>query len=94
LVKNNIVVSKKEISGILKLSTLSSNGLSHIKDVLSDVESCKNGFVSYLGGGSYKVSCSGLSFKESDKALSVAIQNSEKKAKKLGVSFEFKRNEK
>ena len=94
LVKDNIVVSKKEISGTLKLSTASSNGLNNIKDVLSESESCKGMDVSYLGGGAYKVSCSGLTFKDADKSLSKFVEAAEKKSKKLGVTFEFKKGEK
>lgn len=94
LVEKNIVVSKKEISGKLKLSCISSNGLELIKEVLSDVESGKNCVVFYAGGGSFNVSCSGLTFKDADKVLSSSTERAEKKAKKLGVEFEFKRNEK
>jgi translation initiation factor 2 subunit 1 len=94
LVKDNIVVSKKEISGILKISTPASNGLQLIKEVLTEAETCKNGEVSYLGGGTYKIACSGLTFKDADKALLAATTSTEKKAKKLGVAFEFKRDEK
>jgi translation initiation factor 2 subunit 1 len=94
LVEKNIVVSKKEISGCLKLRSLSSNGLVDVKDVLSAAESAKGCVVSYAGGGTYNVSCSGLTFKDADKMLSSAINSSESKAKKLGVTFEFKRTEK
>ena len=94
LVAKNIIVSKKEIAGILKLSNTSSNGLESVKEVLGECEAIKNCVVSYAGGGTYKVSCSGLTFKEADKSLTLAINNSEKKAKKLAVTFEFKREEK
>ena len=94
LVEKNIVVSKKELSGKLKLLSTGSNGLGLIKDVLFDAESVKGCHVSYAGGGSFNVSCSGLTFKEADKILSSAMANAEKKAKKLGVDFEFKRDEK
>jgi translation initiation factor 2 alpha subunit (eIF-2alpha) len=78
---------------VLKLSSTSSNGLGAIKDVLSDVEACKGSDVSYLGGGTFKVSCAGLTFKDADKALSSSIVSAEKKAKKLGVSFEYKKQD-
>jgi len=94
LVLKNIIVSKKEIAGILKLSTTTSSGLESIKEVLGECESVKNCVVSYAGGGTYNVSCSGLTFKDADKALTLAINNAEKKAKKLSVAFEFKREEK
>ena len=94
LVEKNIVVSKKEITGKLKLSSTASNGLNLIKDVLSDAEGGKGCVVSYAGGGSFNVSCTGLTFKEADKVLSVSMVNAEKKAKKLGIVFEFARDEK
>ena len=94
LVEKNIVVSKKEISGKLKLSSLVSNGLGAIKEVIADAEHSNGCVVSYAGGGSFNVSCAGLTFKEADKTLSSAIERAEKKAKKIGVNFEFKRNEK
>lgn len=94
LVEKNIVVSKKELSGKLKLSSLSSNGLNSIKDVIADAESVKGCHVSYAGGGSFNVACGGLTFKEADKILTSAMANAEKKAKKSGVEFEFVRDEK
>ncbi|MFA5931292.1 MAG: S1 RNA-binding domain-containing protein [archaeon] len=94
LVEKNIVVSKKELGGQLKLTSLASNGLEDVKQVLAEAESVKGCEISYTGGGSYKVACNGLTFKDADKILSLVIANTEKKAKKLGVSFEFKREEK
>lgn len=94
LIDNNIVVSKKEISGKLKLSSQKSNGLHDVKEVLGEIEGNKGCVVSYAGGGSFNVSCSSLSFKEADKALANAMASAEKKSKKLMVSFEFKRDEK
>lgn len=94
LVDKNIVVSKKEISGKLKVSSSASSGLEQVKDVLAEAEGIKGCVISYAGGGLFNVSCSSLSFKESDKVLSTAIGNAEKKAKKLGLEFEFKRDEK
>jgi len=94
LVEKNIVVSKKEVSGILKVSSLESSGLEAVKSVLSEADSIKGCDLSYAGGGNYNISCSGLTFKESDKILAGAVDSMEKKAKKLGVSLSFKRNEK
>ncbi len=94
LVEKNIVVSKKEITGKLKLSCAKSSGLSAVKDVLSDAEGVKGCEVSYAGGGLFNIACSGLTFKDADKVLSSVIEGAEKKAKKLGVSFEFTRDEK
>ncbi|MFA6268971.1 MAG: S1 RNA-binding domain-containing protein [archaeon] len=94
LVEKNIVVSKKELGGNMKLVSYSSQGLDDIKSVLIDVESVKGCVVSYLGGGSYKVACNGLTFKDADKLLTSAVSSAEKKAKKLGAVFEFKKEEK
>ncbi|MFA5125510.1 MAG: S1 RNA-binding domain-containing protein [archaeon] len=94
LVDKNIVVSKKELSGGLKISSLSSNGLEDIKQIITEIESFKGCVVIYSGGGTYKVSCAGLTFKDADKTLSSAIVSAEKKAKKIGVSFVFKKEEK
>ncbi len=94
LVDKNIVVSKKEITGKLKLLSAKSNGLNSIKEVLSETEGFKGCTINYAGGGSFNVACAGLTFKDADKTLTAAIENAEKKAKKLGVSFEFKRDEK
>jgi len=94
LVEKNIVVSKKELGGVLKLSSLSSNGLNDVKQVLSDIEGNKGCAISYLGGGTYKVTSNGLTSKDADKTLLLAISASEKKAKKLDMKFEFKKEEK
>jgi len=94
LVKDNIVVSKKEISGKAKLSCLASNGLAVVKSILADFESTKNCIVSYAGGGTFNISCSGLTFKEADKTLTKLVESAEKTSKKQGVSFEFTRDEK
>ncbi|MCX6804261.1 MAG: S1 RNA-binding domain-containing protein [Candidatus Diapherotrites archaeon] len=94
LVEKNVVVSKKEISGKLKLFSSKAGGLGALKDILSEAESVKGCLISYAGGGFFNVSCASLTFKEADKTLSLAITNAEKKAKKLGVEFEFKRDEK
>ncbi|MEI7961051.1 MAG: S1 RNA-binding domain-containing protein [archaeon] len=94
LVEKNIVVSKKELSGKLKLSSTVSNGLNAIKEIISDAESIKGCHISYAGGGSFNVACAGLTFKEADKILTSAMANAEKKAKKTSVEFEFKRDEK
>jgi len=94
LVKDNIVVSKKEISGKAKLSCLASNGLAIIKNILIDFESTKTCVVSYAGGGTYNIACSGLTFKEADKTLTKLVESAEKNSKKAGISFEFTRDEK
>jgi translation initiation factor 2 subunit 1 len=94
LVEKNIVVSKKEIAGILKVSSHEENGLESVKSILSEADSAKGCEVSYAGGGNFNISCSGLTFKDSDKVLSSVVDAMEKKAKKLGASFEFKRTEK
>ena len=94
LVEKNIVVSKKELSGVLKIKSFSSKGLEEVKDVISTAEGVKGCHVYYSGGGMYNVSCAGLTFKEADKILTSAMGSAEAKAKKLGASFEFKRLEK
>lgn len=94
LVKDNIVVSKKEISGKAKITCLSSGGLELIKHVLSGFESTKNCVVSYAGGGTFNISCSGLTYKEADKTLTALVESAEKNSKKTGVAFEFTRNDK
>ena len=94
LVEKNIVVSKKELSGKLKLSSTESNGLHAVIGVINEAESVKGCHISYAGGGSYNVACGGLTFKEADKIITSAIANAQKAAKKLNVTFEFKRDEK
>jgi len=94
LVEKNIVVSKKEITGKLKLLCPKSNGLNLVKEVLAESDGVKGFEVNYAGGGLFNVACAGLTFKDADKTLTSTIENAEKKAKKLGVSFEFKRDEK
>ena len=93
LIDKNIVVSKKKISGKMKLSSINSNGLNSIKEVLAEAEKIEGCEVSYAGGGLFNVSCSGLTFKEADKVLAKVSESVEKKAKKLGVSFEFKKED-
>jgi translation initiation factor 2 subunit 1 len=94
LVEKNIVVSKKELGGQMKIASMSSHGLEDIKQVINEAESVKGCLISYAGGGAYNVACNGLTFKEADKILSSAMANAEKKAKKLDVKFEFKKEEK
>jgi translation initiation factor 2 subunit 1 len=94
LVSDNIVVSKKEISGKAKLSCFSAGGLESIKSILAEFEAVKTCVVSYAGGGTFNISCSGLTFKEADKTLTKLVESAEKNAKKAGVSFEFARDEK
>ncbi|MDD2531288.1 MAG: S1 RNA-binding domain-containing protein [Candidatus ainarchaeum sp.] len=94
LVKENIVVSKKEISGKAKISCLSSGGLELIKSILKDFEETKNCIVSYAGGGSFNLSCSGLTYKEADKTLTSLVESAQKNSKKIGVVFEFIRDDK
>lgn len=94
LVEKNIVVSKKELGGQMKISSFSSHGLENIKEVLAEAEGVKGCEITYVGGGAYKVACNGLTFKDADKILSKAMDAAEKKAKKLDVKFEFKKEEK
>jgi translation initiation factor 2 subunit 1 len=94
LVKENIVVSKKEISGKAKIYCLSSGGLNLIKSVLKEFEETNNCIVAYAGGGSFNLACSGLTYKEADKTLTRLVDSAQKNSKKLGVVFEFTRNDK
>ena len=94
LVEKNIVVSKKELGGLLKLSSMSSSGLADVKEIISEAEGVKGCAISYAGGGTYNVACNGLTFKDADKILSKSMELAEKKAKKLDVKFEFKKEEK
>ncbi len=94
MIEKNIVVSKKELSGLLKVKSLSSNGLSDVKEIIGSAEGIKGCGITYAGGGAYNVACAGLTFKEADKIITSAMNAAEVKAKKLGATFEFKRAEK
>ncbi|MCX6801311.1 MAG: S1 RNA-binding domain-containing protein [Candidatus Diapherotrites archaeon] len=93
IVEKNIVVADKELKGVAKVSSLSSTGLKDIKEIFSEIDGIKKCNVAYLGAGRYSISCTAPAFKEAEKKLSGAIDLLEKRAKKLGASFEFAKEE-
>lgn len=93
LVEKNVAVSKKTLKGVAKVQSFSTDGIEDIKTILGEASSIKGCEVAYLGAGNYSVSCTSLSFKEADKLLMKFVDAAEKKAKKLGVTFEFKKEE-
>ncbi|MEK6958800.1 MAG: S1 RNA-binding domain-containing protein [archaeon] len=93
MVEKNIIVSQKILKGKIKAQALSSNGLEDIQEVFGDIQGSKKCTIIYVGGGTYDISCTGATFKDSDKTLTGVVEDAQKKAKKLGVSFEFKKEE-
>jgi translation initiation factor 2 subunit 1 len=93
LVEKNIVVSEKILKGKAKISSLSPNGLEIVKEILSTIESVKGCSVIYAGSGIYTITSTSFTYKQADKLLTKSIELAEKKAKELGASFEFKREE-
>ena len=93
LVEKNVVVSKKTLKGNAKIQSLSSEGVEAIKSILGEADAIKGCEVAYLGAGTYSIACTSLSFKECDKSLTKFVEAAEKKAKKLGATFEFKKEE-
>ena len=47
----------------------------------------------YAGSGIYTITSTSFTYKQADKLLTKSIELAEKKAKELGASFEFKREE-
>ena len=94
LVEKNVVVSKKISKGNLKLSSLASNGLEDVKEVLSVFDGMKGCDIIYLGAGTYAIAAEGRTFKDAEKILNNSIEEAEKIAKKKHVCFEFKLDEK
>ena len=94
LVEKNVVISKKALKGNLKLSSIESNGLEDVKEVLNTIDKEKYASIIYSGAGSYAITVQGSTFKEAEKLLSGVIENAQKVAKEKGVSFEFKQEEK
>ncbi|MFA5357330.1 MAG: S1 RNA-binding domain-containing protein [archaeon] len=93
LVEKNVIVSEKELKGVVKLSSFSPKGLTEIKEIFSEISEVKKCNSVYLGAGRYSLSCSAPTFKEAEKRLSTAVDLLEKKSKKLGASFEFTKEE-
>lgn len=93
MVEKNIVVSEKTLKGKAKINTLSSNGLEIVKKILSEIESIKGCSVIYAGSGVYTVTSTSFTFKQADKTLTKAIDIATKKAKELGATFEFKKED-
>ncbi len=93
LVEKNIVVSEKELKGIAHVESFSSQGLSNLKEIFSDVRGKKDVEIIYVGGGNYQITVKTLTYKASEKLLSGVTEAAEKKAKKLGAKFEFKKIE-
>lgn len=89
LVEKNIVVSEKELKGIVNLSSFSPKGVTEIKEIFAEIGGLRKCHAIYLGAGRYSISCSAPTFKEAEKRLSAAVELLEKKAKKFGASFEF-----
>jgi translation initiation factor 2 subunit 1 len=94
LVEKNVVVSKKVLKGTLKLSSLESNGLNDVKKLLSEIKKFKGCSISYGGAGTYIISFESSTFKEAEKEMRKAITVAEKDAKKAGILFDFKEEEK
>ncbi len=94
LVEKNLVISKKILKGKLKLSSVLSNGLDDVKEVLGTIEDNKFCTVTYAGAGSYGISCEGRTFKDAEKKLDKKIEEVEKLARKKQMKFEFKKEEK
>jgi len=93
LVEKNVVVSLKAVRGKAKFRSLSSSGLDDVNETFSEAENVKGCEVRYLGAGTYSIECNAVNFKEADKHLTKAVEAAEVKAKKLGASFEFKKEE-
>ncbi len=93
LVEKNIVVSQKVLKGKAKINSMSPNGLEIIKEILTVIETVKGCDVIYMGSGVYTVSCTSFTFKQADKLLTKAVDLAEKKAKELGATFEFKKED-
>lgn len=93
MVEKNIVVSEKTLKGKAKISSLAPNGVEIVKEILSTIESVKGCSVIYAGSGVYTVTSTSFTFKQADKLLTKATELAEKKAKELGATFEFKKEE-
>ncbi|HNV01067.1 MAG TPA: S1 RNA-binding domain-containing protein [archaeon] len=93
MVEKNIVVSEKTLKGKAKINSLASNGVEVVKEILLTIESVKGCSVIYAGSGVYTVTSTSFTFKQADKLLTKAIESAEKKAKELGATFEFKKEE-
>jgi translation initiation factor 2 subunit 1 len=94
MVEKTVVVSQKELGGVVKIKTLSANGLEDIKKIFSTISNYKGISAKYLGAGAYGVHCTSLTYKETEKTLGNFIEELEKIAKKLGAELKFTKTEK
>ena len=76
---------EKTVKKLFKLSSISSNGLTEIKDILNleDVE------INYLGSSKFSITAKAKNFKEANKKLSSALEQIQHKAKQKNAQFEI-----
>jgi len=92
-VTKNVVLSQKVLRGTAKVSSLASDGVEVVKKVLLEIEAIKECEVLYTGSGAYIITCTSFTFKDAEKKLGKAIEAATKKAKELGATFEFTKEE-
>jgi translation initiation factor 2 subunit 1 len=93
LVDKNIKISEKVLKGNVKVSSVSSNGLDEVKEVLKDLQKIKGCDIIYVGAGTYAVSFVASTFKLAEKALNDFVKRGEELSKKKGVNFSFKKTD-
>jgi len=85
VVNKRISLPTVRISGILRLESRAGNGIERIKKLLSGVDAD----VLYLGAPRYRLSVSGMDYKEAEKKLGEIVKSMQKEAGKTEtVSFE------
>lgn len=92
--ESSIEVPKRELKGILSLSTLAPNGVELIKKALAEAKGkTKDIEIFYTGSGKYSVSAKAFDFKQAEKILREAADRAIASIKKSSGTGEFEKTE-
>jgi len=98
VIEKHIEIKKVEVEGVFILRTTRPDGIRAIKRVLKAAKSAVNGNVEVriytIGAPRYRIEIVAENYKIAERALSKAVSEAEKVAKKENVSFQFQRAKK